>query len=171
MKKQRAVRSASETQLRAKATSHIGQGAKKSRLVRTITVARVARALDKSLSSKGDKPSKTKKSKYVKSEQMPPKSRSESSTASGRQFVRSERVQKAVSGGKRTPAALPAPKSGPKPSSKKPRRSKKEETPGIQRVFKATPVVKLDEGPDFGKITTQIEPTFQPKQSRKKKDA
>lgn len=167
MKKTRAVRSASETQLRAKATSHMGQNAKKSRLIRTLTVARVARALDKSLSKKG----KSDKRDYIDVEEVTPSSRRESSSTPGRQFVRSEKVTRAVSGGKRTPAALPAPKSGTKPASKKPQRSKKEETPGMQRVFKATPVVKLDEGPDFGKITSQIEPTFQPKKSRKKKDA
>ena len=41
----------------------------------------------------------------------------------------------------------------------------------MKTVFKATPMVDLREGPNFGKETQEIEKTFQPKTPRKKKDA
>lgn len=168
MKKARAARSASETQLRSKATSYIGHGAKRSRVAKTVTAVRLARALDKATAPKTQK---IDKRGVIDVEEVTPSSRSANSQAPGRQFVPSERVPRQVSGGRRAPAALPAPSPAPKAGPKKPRGPKKEKTPKTQTVFKATPVVDLNEGPNFGNIIHSIEKTEQPKQPRKPKNA
>lgn len=173
----KAARSASETQLRSKATSYAAKKPKGRGVVRAVTLARVAHVINeskKTADKKGNEPiyveseSKTRDSAPKSSPKTP---NQPSSPKQGPQFVRSERVQKTprqVGRGK-GPAALPAPKSSPKP--KAPKGPKKEKTPGMQRVFKATPAVELREGPDFGKTTNIIEPTFQPKTPKKKKNA
>lgn len=87
--------------------------------------------------------------------------------ASGRQFTEKTSTKSTTSSGPRAIAAPNKPPAKPKASKK----TKKETTPGMQRVFKATPAVDLREGPDFGKPTSIIEPTFQPKTPKKKKNA
>lgn len=174
MKKARASRSASETQLRSKATSYIGQGSKKKSVINAVTAARIASAIG------GDKDKKSSKPVYVEAEVVSRGTSTKSSNKSdsssrGPVNVRSERVDRdkpraprQVTGGKR-PAALPAPKPSPKPKS--PKGARKEKTPGMQTVFKATPAVDLNEGPNFGKTTSIIEKTTQPKPVKKKKNA
>lgn len=163
MKKVRAVRSASETQLRTKATSYVSSKNRKGRVLRAVTAARLAGAIDKA--SRPKKEGSKKDPTIIDAEVV---SRTDSQ---GPQFTPSTRVVRQVTGGKKAPAALPAPAPAPKAGPKKSRGPKKEKTPGMQTVFKATPAVDLREGDNFGKITHTIEKTFQPKTPRKKKDA
>jgi len=171
MKKSRAVRSASETQLRSNTTSYLGHKKAKGRLGTAVAAARIASALSDE-NKKGNAKSGAKK---VSSERIESDAVSRMSSPIN---VKSERVTKnttsrkpgALPGGRKAPAALPA----PKPTSSKAKTSKKtkkETTPGVKTVFKATPVVDLREGPNFGKVTNEIEKTFQPKTPRTKKNA
>lgn len=166
----RAARSASDTQLRQKAVSSVksgGKGKKGRRLLSAVTAARVSKILEG-----GQRKSENKRddSDVIDVEEVNPFNRN----PAGRQFTKkpaSSTTSKTRPGIRKAPAAIKGPSATPKPSSKKPKGPKKEKTPGVQRVFKATPVVDLNEGPDFGNIKHSIEETFQPKQSRKKKDA
>jgi len=165
----KAARSASDTQLRAKAVSSVksGKKGKGKKILSAVTAARVSRILE------GDKSRNTQKrddSDVIDVEEVKPGSGKPAPTQS-RQFVKSERPAQPVRERKRTTPALPAPKPTSKTTKSKPKGPKKEKTPGMQRVFKATPAVQLDEGPDFGKPTSIIEPTFQPKTPKKKKNA
>jgi hypothetical protein len=160
----KAARSASETQLRGKATSSLKGKGKGKGLLRAVTVARVASAV-----SKAQKASEKDETKplTVESERV---TRSEKPQAP--KTVKSERVQKsASSGAKSAPKAIAGPKPTTAPKSKGKKSPKRETTPGYQKVYKATPAVDLNEGPNFGKTTSIIEPTFQPKTPKKKKNA
>jgi len=160
----KAARSASETQLRGKATSSLKGKGKGRGVLRAVTVARVASAV-----SKAQKASEKNETKplTVESERV---TRSEKPQAP--KTVKSERIQKsASSGAKSAPKALPGPKPTTAPKSKGKKSPKRETTPGYQKVYKATPAVDLNEGPNFGKTTSIIEPTFQPKTPKKKKNA
>ena len=167
MKKTRAVRSASETKLRANATSYLGHRSIKHRAGTAAAAARIADTLS------GKKPTKAKPKK-VSSTQEEIIDVEVVERGPSRQFVSSERTDTrrpgALPAGRKAPAALPA----PKPAASKTKRGskpKKERTPGTQTVFKATPAIDLREGPSFGKPTSIIEKTTQPKPSRTKKNA
>ena len=160
----KAARSASETQLRGKATSSLGTKGKGRGVLRAVTLARVASAVDKAQQGRDKDASKPIE---VKSERV---ERAEKPQAP--RTVKSERVQKrASSGAKSAPKAIAGPKPTTTPKSKGKKSPKRETTPGYQKVYKATPAVDLNEGPNFGKTTSIIEPTFQPKTPKKKKNA
>ena len=160
----KAARSASETQLRGKATSSLNTKRGGKGVLRAVTLARVAAAVDKAQKGKDKDPSKPVE---VKSERV---ERAEKPQAP--RTVKSERVQKrASSGAKSAPKAIAGPKPTTTPKSKGKKSPKRETTPGYQKVYKATPAVDLNEGPNFGKPTSIIEPTFQPKTPKKKKNA
>lgn len=175
MKKVRAARSASETQLRSKATSYVSQKTGRKRIASAVTAARVADAISGGSKKKSNDPIYVESEAVTRSSTPGASSRTESPNR-GAQFVRSERVGservvRQIPGSKK-PAALPAPKSSPKPKGPKSSKGpKKEKTPGMQTVFKATPVVDLREGPNFGNVTSEIEKTTQPKPPKQKKNA
>lgn len=170
-KPSRAARSASETALRSNALSAVSN-----KQVFT-TLARKKTVNVQQLAKKNKAATKTYSSKVVKSTRTAPAKKEPEiidaevisvtparNVSSTRQFT----PKKAISG--RKPAALPAPSKKSK-STKGPKGPKKEKTPGMQTVFKATPAVDLNEGPNFGKTTSIIEKTQQPKAPRKKKNA
>jgi len=163
----KAARSASETQLRGKATSSLKGKGKGKGILRAVTVARVASAVTKA--QKAREKDETKPL-TVESERV---TRSEKPQAP--RTVKSERVEKRPSPGAKSVTrgqkALPGPKPTTAPKSKGKKSPKRETTPGYQKVYKATPAVDLNEGPNFGKPTSIIEPTFQPKTPKKKKNA
>lgn len=165
----KAAKSASDTQLRAKALSSVKSGGKGKgrKILSAVTVARVSRVLE------GDKrQSKPKRddSDVIDVEEVKPGSR-KPAPSQNRQPAKKTSTAQPVRERKRTTPALPAPKPASKPAAKKSKGPKKETTPGYQRVYKATPAVDLNEGPNFGKTTSIIEPTFQPKTPKKKKNA
>jgi hypothetical protein len=163
----KAARSASETQLRGKATSSLAPRKGKG-ILRAVTLARVASAVDKAQKGKDKDASKPVD---VKSERVEREVKTQAPKT-----VKSERVPKksetrrpgALPAGKKSPAALPAPKPAASTKPKSSKKTKRETTPGVKTVYKATPIVDLREGPNFGKVTSEIEKTFQPK---KKKNA
>ena len=163
----KAARSASETQLRGKATSSLKGNGKGKGILRAVTVARVASAVSKAQKGKDKDPSKPVE---VKSERV---ERAEKPQAP--RTVKSERVEKRPAPGAKSVTrgqkALSGPKPTTTPKSKGKKSPKRETTPGYQKVYKATPAVDLNEGPNFGKTTSIIEPTFQPKTPKKKKNA
>ncbi len=169
MKKSRAVRSASETQLRSNATSYLGHKKAKGRLGTAIAAARLA----DSVSGKKENESTPTK---VTSTRVESKVEDKKSSPIN---VKSERVSKksetrrpgALPAGKKSPAALPAPKPAASTKPKSSKKTKRETTPGVKTVYKATPIVDLREGPNFGKVTNEIEKTFQPKTPKAKKNA
>lgn len=145
----RGARSASESALRSRSTSYLSEKkGRASRLAKGLfTVAVASEIRDaRERAAEADKPRKPIK---VKSEVI--------DRSSPNQFTPK-------------PAALPAPEKKTK-STRGSKGSKKEKTPGMQTVFKATPAVDLNEGPNFGKTTSIIEKTQQPKAPRKKKNA
>ena len=157
----KAARSASETQLRGKATSSLKSKGKGKGILRAVTVARVASAVSRAQKGKDKDPSKPVevKSERVERAEKPQAPRVEKRPSPG---------AKAVTRGQK---ALPGPKPTTAPKSKGKKSPKRETTPGYQKVYKATPAVDLNEGPNFGKPTSIIEPTFQPKTPKKKKNA
>ena len=163
----KAARSASETQLRGKPTSSLTTKCKGRGFLRAVTLARVASAVDKAQKGKDKDPSKPVdvKSERVKRAEKPQAPRA----------VKSERVEKRPASGAKSitrgQKALPGPKPTTAPKSKGKKSPKRETTPGYQKVYKATPAVDLNEGPNFGNTTSIIEPTFQPKKPKKKKNA
>jgi hypothetical protein len=163
----KAARSASETQLRGKATSSLKGKGKGRGVLRAVTLARVASAVDKAQKGRDKDASKPIE---VKSERV---ERAEKPQAP--RTVKSERVEKRPASGAKSVTrgqkALPGPKPTTAPKSKGKKSPKRETTPGYQKVYKATPAVDLNEGPNFGKTTSIIEPTFQPKTPKKKKNA
>ena len=163
----KAARSASETQLRGKATSSLKGKGKGRGVLRAVTLARVASAVDKAQKGRDKDASKPIE---VKSERV---ERAEKPQAP--KTVKSERVEKRPASGAKSVTrgqkALPGPKPTTAPKSKGKKSPKRETTPGYQKVYKATPAVDLNEGPNFGKTTSIIEPTFQPKTPKKKKNA
>jgi hypothetical protein len=161
----KAARSASETQLRGKATSSLATKGKGRGILRAVTVARVASAIDKAQKGKdkdASKPTDVKSERVERAE----KPQAPRTVKSERVTKKSSSSPKAVTRGQK---AISGPKPAPKTKSKK--TTKRETTPGYQRVYKATPAVDLNEGPNFGKPTSIIEPTFQPKTPKKKKNA
>ena len=163
----KAARSASETQLRGKATSSLKGKGKGRGVLRAVTLARVASAVDKAQKGRDKDASKPIE---VKSERV---ERAEKPQAP--RTVKSERVEKRPASGAKSVTrgqkALPGPKPTTAPKSKGKKSPKRETTPGYKTVYKATPAVDLNEGPNFGKTTSIIEPTFQPKTPKKKKNA
>lgn len=163
----KAARSASETQLRGKATSSLKGKGKGKGVLRAVTLGRVAAAVNKA--SKGNAEDASKPTK-IKSERIEREEKAQSPRT-----VKSERVEKRSSTGTkavtRGQKALPGPKPTTSPKSKGKKSPNRETTPGYQKVYKATPAVDLNEGPNFGKPTSIIEPTFQPKTPKKKKNA
>jgi hypothetical protein len=159
----KAARSASETELRGKATSSLATKGKGRGILRAVTVARVASAIDKAQKTKNKDASKPTN---VKSERV---ERAEKPQAP--RTVKSERVTKKSSSSPKAVTRGQKAISGPAPKTKSKKTTKRETTPGYQRVYKATPAVDLNEGPNFGKPTSIIEPTFQPKTPKKKKNA
>jgi hypothetical protein len=163
----KAARSASETQLRGKATSSLVKKGKGRGVLRAVTIARVASAVDQ---AKKDRDKDASKPTDVKSERI---ERAEKPAAP--RTVKSERVEKRPASGAKSVTrgqkALPGPKPTAAPKSKGKKSPNRETTPGYQKVYKATPAVDLNEGPNFGNPTSIIEPTFQPKKPKKKKNA
>jgi len=159
----KAARSASETELRGKATSSLATKGKGRGILRAVTVARVASAIDKAQKTKDKDASKPIN---VKSERV---ERAEKPQAPKK--VKSERVTKPSSPSPKAATRGQKAISGPAPKTKAKKTTKRETTPGMKTVFKATPVVDLREGPNFGNVTNEIEKTFQPKTPKKKKNA
>lgn len=164
----RAARSASDSALRSNALSAVSNKQVFATLgrKRTVNVQQLAKKKTQATKTYSTKVVKSTRSKPTKKEPEIIDAEVISVTParnvpSTRQFT----PQKSISGPK--PAALPAP--GKKSKSSK--STKKEKTPGMQTVFKATPAVDLNEGPNFGKTTSIIEKTQQPKAPRKKKNA
>ncbi len=164
-KPQRAVRSASETQLRKNITAPLKSKGRGKKLITAATLAKASRVLD------GDRKDKNKEKEPIKVSSVRidrPKAAKGSTKPSPSSKSRTAQPVTERDGRKKTPAALPGVS---KPAKTRSKGSKEEKTPGMKRVFKATPVVDLREGPDFGKVTNQIEETFQPKTPKAKKNA
>jgi hypothetical protein len=165
-KPQRAAKSASETQLRKNITAPLKSKGHGRKIVTAATLARAAQILEGNNSrgkNKKDEPIKVSSTRVERPK--PTKSSSKPSPSRTAEPIRER------DGRKKTPAALPASSSEKKTPKGRSKGTKTEKTPGMQRVFKATPAVDLNEGPNFGKVINQIEETFQPKTPRKKKDA
>lgn len=171
----RAARSASETALRSNAVSAISNKPVFTTLSRRKTVS-VQQLNKRDRASKtGNTPKKVRSSR-AKTSRKPDDDIIDAeivsvTPASGRQFTGgqpSRSPKGAVTAG---PRAITAGSSKPSPKSKAPKKTKKEKTPGMQTVFKATPAVDLNEGPNFGKTTSIIEKTQQPKAPRKQRNA
>jgi len=161
----KAARSASETQLRGKATSSLATKGKGRGILRAVTVARVASAIDKAQKGKdkdASKPTDVKSERVERAE----KPQAPRTVKSERVTKKSSSSPKAITRGQK---AISGPTPAPKTKAKK--TTKRETTPGMKTVFKATPMVDLREGPNFGKETHEIEKTFQPKTPKKKKNA